>query len=550
MKRFFMNYVERDQQIADRLANDLELNGIRIVDEEMTPKMPTEENYFLQEQRVEESRHCDYLIIVLSEESVQSSFLKKLVAAFDSRVTDNRIIAILLEDVDISVNLLVNMVVFDFRDDYSSSFSKLKDYLLKEMVLPNRKRNKQSLFLPSSYQRAFAFEKGEVAVEVFGDASNFKTLPDFTDTGYLPPGVHTAEIKNILDRFASGPFRGKFRDVIRNIVNFSKRRRGSSLLFGGAFVSSFEQPVEINIVIVFKEAKDIPGRLRKLVIENTPIHLYYSSLDEPATIMNHLHSFSQTLHGDYTGIVKLELNGEIGNEKEEVKGFTGFQSGSTAPLKNSESGGSAPSTIEPQGMLVTMHGILTNAEWNTEIAPIASSQGWIFAPYVYRNNWIDLLFLSKRRRRIINHFRNWIFDMQMRYRDIPISIIAHSFGTFIIASYLTGFGSNIPVRFQSIILTGSIINRNFDWEKQYDEGKVIRVRNEVAANDSWVQRMPVGLLRLDPLFGRSGVNGFDQETAVLTQTATTIFNHHNVIRRDVVEQHWLPYLNANANLKW
>lgn len=200
------------------------------------------------------------------------------------------------------------------------------------------------------------------------------------------------------------------------------------------------------------------------------------------------------------------------------------------------------SQLVPLGMEVS----ISNASWNTEIAPIASSQGWIFAPYIYENNTVDLLINESKRSEILDQFRNWIFDLQLRFEKYSISVIAHSFGTYILAVYLSKFETP-PVCFNSIILTGSIINTSFDWNNYKGKG-VVRVRNEIAPNDQWVKFLPNKwdrFLQSNSLLGRSGTEGFEINSSILTQHNNDIFNPNNVIKRDIIYRKWLPYLNAN-----
>ena len=137
-------------------------------------------------------------------------------------------------------------------------------------------------------------------------------------------------------------------------------------------------------------------------------------------------------------------------------------------------------------------------------------------------------------------------DIKETY-NAPISVIAHSFGTYILTSYINGFDEVLPVKFNSIILTGSIVNTNFDWNTCRGN-KVARVRNEIAPNDQWVKWMPeTKWLPLDPLFGKSGTEGFINDSEILTQPKNDIFDHNNVIKKDVITQIWMPYLNANKH---
>ena len=128
-------------------------------------------------------------------------------------------------------------------------------------------------------------------------------------------------------------------------------------------------------------------------------------------------------------------------------------------------------------------------------------------------------------------------------------MIAHSFGTYLIGAYLEGFKEFPPVNFNTLILTGSILNEGYDWESCVGY-KVARVRNEIAPNDqwvSWMQRNPSEWLGLDPLFGQAGTKGFNSPSKILTQPTNKIFDHNNVIKKDVITTMWMPFLNSNKH---
>lgn len=94
-------------------------------------------------------------------------------------------------------------------------------------------------------------------------------------------------------------------------------------------------------------------------------------------------------------------------------------------------------------------------------------------------------------------------------------------------------------------MTGSILNPNFDWQV-HRGAKVARVLNEIAPNDQWVKHMPkLQWITSDPLYGNSGTAGFLKPCEILTQKSNKIFDHNNVIKRDVIERHWMPYLMMN-----
>lgn len=58
---------------------------------------------------------------------------------------------------------------------------------------------------------------------------------------------------------------------------------------------------------------------------------------------------------------------------------------------------------------------------------------------------------------------------------------------------------------------------------------------------------PQEWLGLDPLFGQAGAKGFDCNFEMLEQYSNNIFDHNNVIKRDILTSMWMPYLNSNRN---
>jgi len=124
-----------------------------------------------------------------------------------------------------------------------------------------------------------------------------------------------------------------------------------------------------------------------------------------------------------------------------------------------------------------------------------------------------------------------------------ISVIAHSFGTYIACSYLLGFDTP-PTRFDTLILTGAVVDHELDLERL--KGKAAIIVNEVAPNDEWVGFAKLANFGRDELFGYAGTQGFSKRTPRLIQRSSEIFTHTNVIRRDVIAQRWMPILEANV----
>jgi hypothetical protein len=306
-----------------------------------------------------------------------------------------------------------------------------------------------------------------------------------------------------------------------------------------SFVTSTPNPRDLDCVIVFEAQIQIPDRSERLAIEGMSLDIFFCAEDQPAILSAFVTLFSETRFMKQAGIVEVPLFGRYGrplwqivhqpddNTLEIVKRIY-FQR-HIIDRNNSRKA------------LITIHGIRSYGDWNSEVVHVASSNGWIVAPFTYGYVNMSVLANKKEKARIVDEFRKHVDDVYHRYR-CDISVIAHSFGTYVAAKYLLGFDEP-PVCFDTIILTGSILNEELDIDQF--EGRAYRVVNEVAPNDAAVPYAGPGKL-LNDLLGQSGARGFKSKSPRLDQRTCDVFTHTNVIRHDVVSQRWMPRLEGNV----
>ncbi len=92
------------------------------------------------------------------------------------------------------------------------------------------------------------------------------------------------------------------------------------------------------------------------------------------------------------------------------------------------------------------------------------------------------------------------------------------------------------VRFDKIILCGSILPRDFDWATLFDRDQVNLVRNEFGVRDIWSAM--VGLAIKDA--GASGADGFMSLSTVISQERYEYFRHGDFFHVSHIENEWLP----------
>jgi pimeloyl-ACP methyl ester carboxylesterase len=142
------------------------------------------------------------------------------------------------------------------------------------------------------------------------------------------------------------------------------------------------------------------------------------------------------------------------------------------------------------------------------------------------------------RQRHVNWFRDEYQRVVQNDSNRRPSIIAHSFGTYIVARALEQFPE---IKFHRIILCGSIVRRDYPWSKILDRGQAECVLNDYGAKD-WV-------VAVAPCFandvGPSGKVGFeDHAGGRLHQRGHEEFSHSDYFYSLNYQQLWIPFLRG------
>jgi hypothetical protein len=133
------------------------------------------------------------------------------------------------------------------------------------------------------------------------------------------------------------------------------------------------------------------------------------------------------------------------------------------------------------------------------------------------------------------------YDAEIHDRRLNIeqgqtpSVVAHSFGTYILGYTLLRFDF---IRFNKVILCGSILPRDFPWDKLIERGQVQAVRNEFGVRDPWVKRVSCFVRGTGP----SGASGFTCDHDRLEEEEFE-YDHGDYFGIDHMEDRWIPFLN-------
>jgi pimeloyl-ACP methyl ester carboxylesterase len=160
--------------------------------------------------------------------------------------------------------------------------------------------------------------------------------------------------------------------------------------------------------------------------------------------------------------------------------------------------------------VVTVHGIRTVGAWQKQIATAIASADMV--PYSADFGFFSAasMCLPHARDTKISWIRRVYDDMRQHSGIARPSVICHSFGTWLIGELLRRYDD---VLFDKIVLAGSILPVQYDWNSLLDHGRVLKVRNEVGTRDPW----PAIAGHVSSVFGPAGSQGFATEHRGLEQ---------------------------------
>jgi pimeloyl-ACP methyl ester carboxylesterase len=367
---------------------------------------------------------------------------------------------------------------------------------------------------------------------------------EFDEDGLLNPGTFTVEVGEFLSTFcrnntvdSRGVLRSNFYKPFLDINEWAEAMGATSLVVGGSFVSRKLSPNDLDILVFFPTSDMIPKPSEVYDVDGVRLDIQMLAEDQDYIKSAFLELLSTTRRGVKHGLIQIKLHSSAMVHLAPEERSKDFEVVKAAYL------GRHIQLQAAKGVIIPIHGIRTHADWMPHLTLLASASGWAVAPYVYGYKDVTLLSNSTEKRRIVEGFRDWLSTIKDNY-DGPISIVAHSFGTYIIGRYLAEAG-DLSEEFDALILCGSVLPRDFSWGTHLTSAKVGQILNVISENDEWVKFLPEGgvkLLASDVFFGKAGCEGFSYQGERLTQVKSALLRHNNVIKTDIIKGQWLPFL--------
>jgi hypothetical protein len=184
--------------------------------------------------------------------------------------------------------------------------------------------------------------------------------------------------------------------------------------------------------------------------------------------------------------------------------------------------------------IISLHGIRTRGVWQKELTPELNRVGFKCLPLDYGNFLAIQLLIPFLRKKKIRWFVNQ-YTQHLRTSSSAPSIVAHSFGTYLVAGALERYPE---IRFDRIIFAGSIVSPYFDWKKFVPQ-RVRTVLNDCGGRDVWVRLAP--WLIHDA--GTSGRHGFLEGAhgAVFNRIRPTFGHSEHFYNLNFIKS-WVPFL--------
>src|SRR5947209_17498657 len=134
-------------------------------------------------------------------------------------------------------------------------------------------------------------------------------------------------------------------------------------------------------------------------------------------------------------------------------------------------------------VVVLIHGVRDFALWQHSVRATLEEEGFSAEATNYgRLNLLEFLMpIGFLRKRAIGTVWRQIRIVRQNNPDADISVIAHSFGTFVLAELMK---ENFDIKFHRIIFCGSVIPYDFPFEQIQDRFQP-PVVNEVGTRDIW-----------------------------------------------------------------
>jgi hypothetical protein len=198
-------------------------------------------------------------------------------------------------------------------------------------------------------------------------------------------------------------------------------------------------------------------------------------------------------------------------------------------------------------LVISIHGIRTRGEWQKVLAAVLSGSPTKTEAFDYGHYGLARFVIPPFNSRMVDRFYDWYAatikgspGVDLDRHDRRPSLVAHSLGSWIAGTAMLQFED---VRFDKLILAGSILPRDFDWATLFARDQVAQVRNECGQRDPW----PGWAGRVVARTGTGGSEGFEWFGSAVQNVRSEWFGHSDALMRPHIERLWVPVLRQTPS---
>jgi len=200
-----------------------------------------------------------------------------------------------------------------------------------------------------------------------------------------------------------------------------------------------------------------------------------------------------------------------------------------------------PKINSPRRLVITVHGIRTYGRWQEQLGSLLESHNAGISVHHFKYGYFSAL-------AFIIPFTRWLMTRRFRKDFINIAtgsswdridIVAHSFGTHLVAWALYRILAKHHIKINTIILSGSVLKSGYPWrELMGPQGDVSRVVNDCGVRDNVLLLNQIFVLGTG-MAGRTGFSGLESQIFV---NRYFDHGHSGYFDGDFMERHWLSLL--------
>jgi hypothetical protein len=201
-----------------------------------------------------------------------------------------------------------------------------------------------------------------------------------------------------------------------------------------------------------------------------------------------------------------------------------------------------PIPEDAEHLVLLLHGMNTYAHWMNDIKPVLRSHGFEVAPVSYGffgvPRFLAFPFLRKGAAKRVSKGIDTavrVYNDKTGRHPKRISIISHSFGTWLIAHALKD-DSNI--KFFRVIFCGSVVREDFEFERMLHQFKA-PILNHIGTKDYW----PAVGESAGWGYGSIGSNGINH--SAVENRWHDGFRHSDFFTKKFCEDYWVPFLRGD-----